>query len=243
MLHQINTVMQKINIALVGDYNDNVTAHLAIPRALRITAKNGAVDIDAQWIATEDLDENTRLELRQYHGIWCVPASPYKNKAGAIAAIRYARENGVPFLGTCGGYQHAILEFARNVLGQDQADNLEDNPQTSMPLIAPMSCSLLESEGDIELLENSKISSLYGTARITEKYNCSYGFNREYLPLFENCEMRISAYDADGDPRAIEIPNHPFFVGVAFQPERSAFANISHPLINAFVDATIEFST
>ena len=76
LLHQINTVMQKINIALVGDYNDNVTAHLAIPRALRITSKNGAVDIDAQWIATEDLDENTRLELRQYHGIWCVPASP-----------------------------------------------------------------------------------------------------------------------------------------------------------------------
>ncbi len=170
-----------------------------------------------------------------------MPASPYKNKSGAISAIRYARENSVPFLGTCGGYQHAILEFARNVLGRQDADSLEDNPDTSLPLVAPMSCSMLECDGGVELLADSRIESSYGTTRITEKYNCSYGFNGEYLPLFNDSALQICAYDADGNPRAIEIREHPFLIGVAFQPERSALARISRPLVSAFVTAALGF--
>ncbi len=223
-------------IALVGDYSPDVLAHLAIPKAVNIASKTSDLPTECDWIATTDLGAPADA-LRGFDAVWCVPASPYANMDGALDAIRYARETGLPFLGTCGGYQHAALEFARNVLGLAEADNGEVNADAEMPLISPLACALVEQSGDIVFVPDSHIAKIHGVTRVTEKYHCSYGIAPEYLNLYKGSALDIAGFDNEGDPRAIEIKSHPFFIGTAYQPERSAFSNQPHPLIEAFVAA------
>lgn len=100
----------EIRIALIGDYDPQVTAHQAIPVALGMAAEHSGLDVQLQWLATDHLHADTPFET--FDGFWCVPASPYRNMDGALRAIRFAREHQRPFLGTCGGFQHAVLEYA-----------------------------------------------------------------------------------------------------------------------------------
>lgn len=225
----------QLKFALIGDYNLKVTAHQAIPQALDLAGSLLNTNIYFQWIETVDLIGDVSQILQDFAGIWVVPASPYQNMDGAIEAIRYARESRTPFFGSCGGYQHAVLEFARNVLGMVSADNAEVNPETDFPLISPLMCALVEADGEILLAEGSKARELYGREAIIEQYRCSYGFNAAYLHLFENTDLQITGYDQDMDPRIIELVGHPFFVGTAYQPERSALRGANHPLITEFV--------
>ena len=120
-----------IKIGLIGDYSPQVTAHVAIPKALQLAAAEAKCEIEETWLATEDVFEN-RQQFSNYDGLWCVPASPCKSMDGALTAIKFAREQGVPFMGTCGGFQHAVIEYVRNVLGFAKADHAESNPETTM---------------------------------------------------------------------------------------------------------------
>ena len=224
-----------INIALVGDYDPKVTAHKAIPKALQIAAASHYFDVKYEWLHTKTLIGDMDQLLSNFNGVWAVPASPYENISGALAAIQYAREKHISFLGTCGGYQHALLEFAHNVLQLPEAENAEVNPDTSFPLINALICSLVEENGEILLRENTKIREIYGEEIIMEQYRCSYGFNRRYLNLFKDSELVVSGFDHDGDPRSIELSNHPFFMATAYQPERVALKGENHPLVNQFI--------
>ena len=154
---------------------------------------------------------------------------------GALSAVRYARETNTAFLGTCGGFQHAVLEFARNVLELEDAAHAEVDPDTSFPLIAPLACSLVEHAGGISLVQGSRVAEFYGATRVTETYRCSYGFNPAFVPLFGGSNLRVTGFDADLEPKIVELLDHPFFVGTAFQPERSALRGATHPLVRAFV--------
>src|SRR5215472_517831 len=107
----------KIRIGLIGDFNPSVKAHIAIPQAVALAANALACAAETSWLATPQLEHNATELLSAYDALWCVPASPYASMEGALSAIRFARERGIPFLGTCGGSQHAIIEYARNVLG------------------------------------------------------------------------------------------------------------------------------
>ncbi len=229
-----------IKIGLIGDYSPEVTAHVAIPKALGLAAKEIKCGINVIWLGTENIAENIG-ELSEFNALWCVPASPYKDMDGALAAIRYARESEIPYLGTCGGFQHALIEYARNVLNLKEADNAESNPQTEMPIIAPLNCSLIEAEGVIELEENSRISRIYGCREIYENYHCSYGFNPQYKSILEQSEMEITGADENGDPRVLELKSHPFFIATLFQPERSALTSLpaAHPLVRAYLEAAV----
>ncbi|MHC8492464.1 CTP synthase C-terminal region-related (seleno)protein [Thalassospira sp. SM2505] len=230
-----------VKIALVGDFNPDVTAHQAIPKALDVAGNQIDVPVTYDWISTAALDDvDPEGFLGSYHGIWCVPASPYQSFDGALAAIGYARTRNVPFMGTCGGYQHAVLEYARNVLGLGNAANAEIDPDAELPLIAPLVCALIDQDGGIELVKDTLIRSHYGLDQIQETYRCSYGFNRDYVGLFDGHPLCVSAWDQDGDPRAVELRDHPFFIGTAFQPERSALRGENHPLITAFVRAAAQ---
>src|SRR5262249_45504713 len=102
------------SIGLIGDYCDSVVAHQAIPKALKSAGETLGLAAHFEWIPTEEITSAARIA--DFTGLWCVPASPYRNMNGALLAIRHARESTVPFLGTCGGFQHAIVEYARNVL-------------------------------------------------------------------------------------------------------------------------------
>lgn len=230
-----DTASSVLRIGLIGDYSPQVRAHGAIPRALDLAADGHT--IEAEWIATETLAGEVESRLAEFDALWCVPASPYRNMDGALCAIRFARERGVPFLGTCGGFQHALIEYARNVLGLSEADHAESRPQAAMPLIAPLSCSLVGAEGVIKLEDDSRVKTVYDANEITEQYHCNYGFNPKYRALLAEGALRVTGVDRRGEARIIELDDHPFFFATLFQPERSAFAGCKHPLIAAYVRA------
>ena len=197
-----------------------------------------AVRWEWSWVETAAIPEDAASALAGFDAVWAVPASPYANMAGAIDAIRVARQTGMPFLGTCGGYQHAVLEFAVNVLGHAEAGNGEVDPQCSMPIIGPLSCPLVETTGEIHFRAGSILEEIHAQPRVAEGYHCSYGVMAEYLPLFEGSPLTFSGVDGDGEPRAFELGGHPFFLGTAYQPERSALKGAPHPIITQFVTAT-----
>jgi len=114
--------MDEIRIALVGDFDPAVTAHRAIPEALRLSARRIGVAVEPEWVHTAAVGAAAE-SLAGFSGIWCVPSSPYVSEAGALAAIEWARCFHRPVLGTCGGFQHAVLEYVRNVLGERSADH------------------------------------------------------------------------------------------------------------------------
>jgi CTP synthase (UTP-ammonia lyase) len=227
----------KISIALIGDHDESVIAHQAIPLAIGLTAEALKIDATIEWVPTESVSAQ---KLSQFHAIWCVPASPYKNIDGALTAIQFARRNDIPFLGTCGGYQHAILEFARHVLGFEKAASVEQNPDTEMPLISALSCKLIEQTGSINLEADSKVSAFYQSDKIEEDYHCSFGLNPDYLFIFDGSDLCFTGRDELLAPKILELPDHRFFIGTAFQPERSALKQQVHPLIFGFLQAAVE---
>lgn len=230
---------KSICIALVGDYNASIIAHQAIPLAIDKAAKTDNVDACFTWIPSTSLVSKGQPILSGYHAIWCIPGSPYQSMDGALKAITFAREHRVPFLGTCGGFQHALIEYARNVLLLPQSDHLESNPQASLPLITPLACSLVESKGTIVLKQGSQVEKIHGQGHIVEAFNCNYGVNPNYQHLLETGSMHITGVDNVGNARVIELDGHPFFIATLYQPERSALKGICHPLIQAFIKAAV----
>ncbi len=194
-------------------------------------------NLQITWLATPTLEKQPAQQLATYDALWCVPGSPYVSMTGALLAIQSAREHMRPFLGTCGGFQHALLEYARNVLGLAQADHAESSPNTELPFITPLSCALVETTGTIHLQAGSRIHTIYGQDAITEAYNCRYGFNPHFHTLLNGHPLRITGRDSSGEVRVVELTDHPFFMATLFQPERSAFADRVHPLITAYVRA------
>jgi CTP synthase (UTP-ammonia lyase) len=227
-----------IRIGLVGDKNDTVPAHVAIPRALAMASGILKCAIDCEWVPTEEIRNDQRLA--GYDGIWCVPASPYRSMDGALRAIKWAREQGRPFLGTCGGFQHAILEYARTVLGWSDADHAETSLNGGRLVIAPLACSLVEVTDSIRFRAGSRIAAAYGRMEATEGYRCRYGIHPAFESELFSGRLRITAKDASGEVRAVELEGHPFFVATLFQPERAALENRLPPLVAAFVTAAVE---
>ncbi len=223
-------------IALVGDYSEQHAAHRAIPRALELARDRMGADVAWEWVATRRIGEAAR-DLAGFSAVWLVPASPYENTAGAIDAVRWAREGGRPFLGTCGGFQHALIEYARNVAGIPGADHAETNPKGPALVVTELSCSLVEAMGEIVFAEGSLLRSAYGKASATEGYRCNYGLNPLYRAAFEKAGLIFSARDNSGEVRGAELPAHPFFAGVLFQPERAALRGEVPPLALAFLRA------
>jgi CTP synthase (UTP-ammonia lyase) len=230
--------MKDVSIALVGDFDSSVMAHQAIPKAIQMAATDIQRSINWQWVATDTISSSSDLE--PYDAIWCVPASPYKNMNGALTAIKYARENRRPFLGTCGGFQHALVEYARNVMNLSEADHAESNPYASLLVVTPLVCSLKGKSGSVYFTSDSKLIQIFKTSSSVEAYHCSYGMNPEFEKMLVESDVCISARDEDGSVRAIELTSHPFFISTLFQPERAALVGVNHPLINAFVASAVK---
>jgi CTP synthase (UTP-ammonia lyase) len=224
-----------IRIALIGDHDPQVTAHQAIPVALGMAGEHSGKDVQLQWLATDSI--NAEMSLVGFDGFWCVPASPYRDMDGALRAIRFARERQRPFLGTCGGFQHAVLEFARNVLGWKDAEHGETSPDATRALLTPLACSLVEAVDSIRLVEGSLIAKAYENAEIREGYRCRYGVNPEFERALLKQQLHAVGHDSAGDLRAVELNDHPFFVATLFQPERAALKGILPPLVRALIEA------
>lgn len=224
-----------IRIGLIGDYDAAVLAHQAIPLALALAADAVAEPVEPEWIPTEEIRGASRVF--GFDGLWCVPASPYRSMEGALRAIRFAREQGRPFLGTCGGFQHAILEYARHVLGWADAEHAETEPNAARPVITPLTCALVEKIDTIRFHPGLILAAAYGCLEANEGYHCNYGINPAFLSALVSGPLRVSAEDRSGEVRAVELEGHPFFVATLFQPERAALIRKTPPAVAAFVRA------
>jgi CTP synthase (UTP-ammonia lyase) len=225
-------------IALVGDFREDVLAHRCVPNALRLAAAAEGRTIEWHWLPTAEL-ETEAGQISRFAAVWVVPASPYANPTGVLAAIRFAREHPLPFLGTCGGFQHALLEFARNGAGLHRATHDECDPGGPEPVVRALSCSLVEGEGRVRFVRGSRLHCIYGRDTEQVAYHCRYGFNSEYRQRLERAGIVFAASDDAGEVRGFEVPSHPFFIGTLYQPERSALRGQAHPLIRAFVRASL----
>jgi CTP synthase (UTP-ammonia lyase) len=226
-----------MKIALIGDFDPAIVAHQAIPQSLALAAQSLGHEVSWRWLGTDALSDPAH-QLADFAGIWCVPGSPYRSFDGALGGIRFARESRRPFLGTCGGFQHALIEYARHVAGLTEADHAETNAAATVLVITRLTCSLVGQQEEILFTPGSRLHQIYAGQASRERYHCNYGVNPGYRLRLEAAGLRFSGFDRELQIRTMELPSHPFFVGTLFQPERSALEGRTHPLITEFLRAT-----
>jgi len=230
-------------IALVGDYDPAVAAHRAIPRALIAAAECGRAALGFEWVDSDAVGDAERT-LARFDGLWCVPGSPYRSLAGVLAAIGFARRHQRPFLGSCGGFQHAVLQHARSDLGWADAEHAETAPEARRPVIAPLACGLVETERTVQFAPGSLIARVYGRESSVETYRCRYGVVPALRAALFGGALRAVGFAAEeggGPPavHAVERSDHPFFIATLFQSERAALQGQPVPLAEAFVRACL----
>jgi CTP synthase (UTP-ammonia lyase) len=230
-------MLSEIRIGLIGDFNEQQKAHVAIPKSLAAASEGHAT---CEWIPTDSVGKGDRLS--EFDGIWCVPSMPYRSADGVLRAIRHARTTGTPFLGTSAGFQYAIIEFARNVLGLADAEHQKTHPKAAMPLISPLSCALVGVKARVRFMPGTALRKAYGAPDSTECYYCSFGLNGRYRRLVEGAQLCVAAVDDQNDVRAVELDGHPFFVATLFQPELWALQEGArpNPLVQAFAHACVK---
>jgi CTP synthase (UTP-ammonia lyase) len=241
-------------IGIIGEFNPNNPTHLATNEALAHSFAGRGIKPVIEWLTT-----SRTFDLSQFDGFWCSPGSPYQSLQGALEMVRWARLERKPFIGTCGGFQHAVLEFARNVLGIKDAMHAEYDPYASDLIVTPLSCSLVGKKLAIRLKPGSRAASFYGATEIVESYYCNFGLNPEYREPLESAGLVISGWDetevspsadpgtadmsrhseATAEARVLELPGHPFFVATLYVPQTASTPESPHPLIAAFCESML----
>lgn len=221
------------SIALLGEYTPTFPPHAATNAAIEHSRKLLGADITADWVSTENIGPQL---FERYAGLWIAPGSPYKNMEKTLWAIRYARENHIPCFGTCGGFQHIVIEYARNVLGFKDAQHAEYDPYASELFISRLACSLAGREMRLEFVPGSQVAAIYGSLSATEHYYCNFGVNPDFIHALKQGPLSISGSDAEGEVRVIEYPGHPFFMGTLFVPQTRSTPEMPHSLITAFLE-------
>jgi CTP synthase (UTP-ammonia lyase) len=227
-----------ITVGIIGDFNAANDTHHTTNAALEHAARRLGRDLKTDWLPTLDLeDPGAETLLGHYDALWCSPGSPYRSMEGALKAIKFAREQGVPFIGTCGGFQHAVIEFARNVLGQKDAEHEESNPYSSNFFITKLVCSVFDKTLTVKIKPGSRAHQVIGRGEISEYYYCNFGLNPECRDAIDAAGLRVTGSDPTGEARIIELPGHRFFIATLFLPQQSSTEAAPHPLIIAFLEA------
>lgn len=234
-----------LRVAVVGDRLAKFTAQDSIEVALRHSAAALGTAVDVEWFATPKLESGVADLLASADAVWCAPGSPYLSLDGALEGIRFARETGRPFLGTCAGFQHGVIEFARNVLGIEHAHHAEYGPEdrpesASSPLfIDELLCSLVGQAMQVRIVDDNT-RALYGAAHVVEQYYCRFGLNEEHLPELQNAGLLVAGIDsADDTTRIMRLADHPFFYLTLFVPQSSSTPEAPHPVITGYLEATL----
>jgi CTP synthase (UTP-ammonia lyase) len=221
-------------IAVIGEYDPAAATHAATDAALQHASQQLGARVEQRWLSTASLSDAL---LDEFHAILVAPGSPYKDLIRTLAAIRFAREHAVPCLGTCGGFQHMVIEYARNVLGIRDAQHAEYDPNASELFITPLSCSLRGRSMTLQLQPGSQVAAYYGSLSATEQYYCNFGVDPARVAQLRSGPLRFSGSDAEGELRVLELPGHPFFIGTLFVPQARSRPGAPHPLLSAFVRA------
>lgn len=250
-LDKLKNPKLEINIALVGKYVELKDSYKSISEAVIHAGVANNVKVKVHWIQSENVNaKNVQELLHSMQGILVAPGFGSRGIAGKIEAIRYARESGIPFLGICLGMQCAVIEFARNVLGYGDAHTTEIDPDSKHPVISMMEEQKKQSNFggtmrlgayDCQLKPGSKIYQAYQSDQIKERHRHRYEFNNEYLEHFQKAGMIGAGKNTEsGLIEAVEIPKHPWFVGVQYHPEYKSTVLNPHPLFVAFIEAALK---
>ncbi|HAA56086.1 MAG TPA: glutamine amidotransferase [Myxococcales bacterium] len=223
-------------VGIIGDYKENSLTHETTEEALFHAAHHLNTEIDLVWIDTSDAGGLSQEQLEVFSGFLMAPGT-YKDPAGALHVIKWARTQQIPLLGTCQGFQHVALEYARHVLDITDAQHAEYTPNAEQLVISPLGCSLVGESGEILLEPTSNAVKWYETTRITEEYRCAFGLHPSFEARFEEHGFSISGRDQDGQARLLELQRHPFFLATLFVPQLSSLFELPHPLFIRFVQA------
>jgi CTP synthase (UTP-ammonia lyase) len=230
----------QLTIGIIGDYDASFRPHQATDAALAHAAAALDLGIDVTWLPTASLGDRVNDQLSSYDALWCAPGSPYTSMQGALNGIRYAREHQLPFLGTCGGFQHVVIEYARNMLGFAEAAHAESDPYASELFVTALSCSLVGKTMQVLIDPGSDVCSYYQQTCVEEQYYCNFGLNPAYQQLIHDGGLRVVGRDQDGEARILELPEHPFFVATLFVPQLTSTPEHPHPLITAYLRAALQ---
>ena len=252
-LDKLKYPKSKVNIGLIGKYIELQDAYKSILEAFVHAGALNECHVQVVNIHSEFIDnENVAEKLSGLDGLLVAPGFGYRGVEGKIIAVKYARENGLPFFGICLGMQMAVIEFARNVLGIKSAHSTEMNPDTPDPVI-----DLMEEQKKIsakggtmrlgtypcELKPGSLSYSIYGNSPVNERHRHRWEFNNSYLSRFENAGMIASGKNpATNLVEIVELPEHPFFIGVQYHPELKSTVENPHPLFVNFIRASKSFA-
>ena len=249
-LYRLDHPKTSVNIALVGKYNLQ-DAYKSIREAFVHAGAENECRVNVVYIHSENINDSNAAELlKDMDGVLVAPGFGERGLEGKISAVRYARENGVPFFGICLGMQMCVVEFARNVLGMKGAHSTEVNPGTEYPVINLMEDqkSTTSKGGTMrlgaykcELRKGFLAEKIYGKSIISERHRHRYEFNSDYLSAFEQAGMFSTGRNPDTKlVEIVEIPEHPFFIGVQFHPEYKSTPENPQPLFVAFVKAAMQ---
>jgi CTP synthase (UTP-ammonia lyase) len=242
-----------VRIGILGDYDAKSPTLPRVAESVQHASRKLGAQVESEWIPTASLAvPDCEHLLESFDGLWAAPGSPYKSMEGMLKGIEFARRRDWPFLGTCGGFQYALIEFARNVAGIADADSAENNSGSKNIVIYPVACAVPDRKGsapklsgvvpEIRLRPGSYLQSFYGKDSVAEAFYCNYELN----PEFEWCAMEagfpVVARGAQGEVRAIESPTHKFFIATLYQPQLTSTPAQPHPLVMAFVQACSEWS-
>jgi CTP synthase len=248
LVERIRAPKEELNIALVGKYVELPDSYLSIKEALQHAAVHQGRDLKIDWVNSEHVDDaNVAERLRSASGIVVAPGFGSRGIEGKIAAAKYAREHGVPYLGLCLGMQMMTIELARHVFGTDEANSTEMDAKTRFPVIDLMHAQReLEEKGGTmrlgawpcQLAPNTIAGYAYGQPLVYERHRHRYEFNNEFREALTRAGLRISGTSPDGKlVEIVELEGHPFMVGSQFHPEYKSRPTRPHPLFRAFVDA------
>jgi CTP synthase (UTP-ammonia lyase) len=247
-------VENDVRIGILGDFNPEFPSHHATTNSLQHAANKLNLKIESEWIPTSSLTASSAENILQnFDGLWASPGSPYKSFDGMLKGIEFARRRDWPFLGTCGGFQYALIEFARNVLKISDADSAENNSGSKNIVIYPVACAMPGRKGDapklsgkmpeIRLRPGSYLQSFYGKDKdvVTEEFFCNFEVNPEYEWATMEAGFPVVARGTQNEIRAIESPTHRFFIATLFQPQLASTEKKPHPVVLAFVQAAADW--
>ncbi len=252
-LDRYKNPVEHVKIGLVGKYVELKDAYKSIIEAFIHAGAANKCKVTIEWIHSESLQiDNSAEKFKGLDGVLVAPGFGERGIEGKIAAVRYVRENNIPFFGICLGMQMACIEFARNVIGLAEAHSTEMYPETQFPVIDLMEeqKTVTDKGGTMRLgayacktKDKTLARKIYGKANISERHRHRWEFNNKYLKDYEAAGMVISGVNPDsGLVEIVELPNHPYFIGVQFHPELKSTVMTPHPLFVNFVKAAIDFS-
>ncbi len=246
---------RRVQIGIFGEYDPDSPTLPSVEKSIKHVAAELKIAVESAMaphrLAAGSRTSTTKLEA--FDGLWAAPGSPYKSFDGMLRGIEFARRRDWPFLGTCGGCQYALIECARNVLGIKDADSAENNSGSKNIVIHPVACAVPDRKAnapklsgkipEIRIRPGSYLHSFYKKDVVTEEFFCNFEVNPEFEWAIIEAGFPIVARGAQGEVRAIESPNHRFFIATLFQPQLSSKPGKPHPIIVEFLRAAAKWKT